>query len=957
MVVYCGFAAGNSSANSNIGVAVAPHPNATFVKLGRIASTVEPGANHADPQLLLQPHTGELLLYHRRSGGQGYSILRSRQRAGDQWTAFGDPKTVLAADPAPGPGVRAREAIDGKYLVGRNRTVLISDEFFWPMNGPMVTAAFMSDGVDASNSSVLCAAAPAVMNRPGFEPYLALVTLLQDGTGAITHAMLGKKNTANKGYGPVVYKVKSPAAARPPAPPARLASPPAPAPAADSAAPPPPPPLPPPPPTPPSYPPTMLDIPRLDCSFRRLVLAQARALQPFRTPADFAAIADSLEMPRLCGDPRLPAEVPPPPPASPRRRADRGEWATLVDPRRGDDLTGRAGVRGSPFATIAAALDAVRAARAARLAANAGVPPPPPQPSTIELASGLHHLAATMELGPADSYTRFVSAPAGMAWISGGRLISAASWKPALTPSGAWEATLDASWGRDFDVTGLFTTAPHTRLTKARYPNGNVETTPWGYASPTRVDVSINASAVLEWHKPAAGILGSWLILTIAPLEFTAMRRPTHVAWHLRPSGRDNHECADRCSHSNAVPAVPSSGTPPTFTVVDLADPANPTGFVKNDSSMGSYNVWTVGTGGVCDSVWNAGEPSYWCSNASDGGWANVDAAAATEGRLNLPIGMTINTSYPGLARIKAWENASGAIVHAWHSQSWATHMFRVSGRADSADASEDSVTFAFAHGGQQGGRNWCRCDQCSYAALWCGQHKTPPDNTDARLISGSWYVEGVAKELDRPGEWFFDPTSRSLVVWPNITSPTNVRARPNPPGNIVVPVLKTLVSISNGGTGAETAVGITFDGIGFRDSVATYMAKEWSAPSGGDWSLFHGGAVSITAAANVTVTGCHFRRLDGNAIYLPGRSRDVVVEKSAFEWLGENAVAANGDTEQWDARGGDQPRSTVVTENIMHDLGLYEKQSSGWAQNKACLATVSKNIMCACLFFGGGGR
>jgi hypothetical protein len=73
VVAYCGFAAQNSSADSSIGVAVSPHPNGTFVKLGPIANTVEPGRNHADPQLLLQPHTKELILYHRRSGGsEGY---------------------------------------------------------------------------------------------------------------------------------------------------------------------------------------------------------------------------------------------------------------------------------------------------------------------------------------------------------------------------------------------------------------------------------------------------------------------------------------------------------------------------------------------------------------------------------------------------------------------------------------------------------------------------------------------------------------------------------------------------------------------------------------------------------------------------------------------------------------------------------------------------------------------
>ena len=72
---------------------------------------------------------------------------------------------------------------------------------------------------------------------------------------------------------------------------------------------------------------------------------------------------------------------------------------------------------------------------------------------------------------------------------------------------------------------------------------------------------------------------------------------------------------------------------------------------------------------------------------------------------------------------------------------------------------------------------------------------------------------------------------------------------------DLVVPQLKTLVRID----GAEH---VSFEGVGFRDSVATYMAAEWSAPSGGDWALYHGGALEITNADDVNITGCTFRRV-----------------------------------------------------------------------------------------------
>jgi hypothetical protein len=140
----------------------------------------------------------------------------------------------------------------------------------------------------------------------------------------------------------------------------------------------------------------------------------------------------------------------------------------------------------------------------------------------------------------------------------------------------------------------------------------------------------------------------------------------------------------------------------------------------------------------------------------------------------------------------------------------------------------------------------------------------------------------------------YFDQETKTLLLWPNSTvggagtsTDGTSSGTGTPPGDVVVPILRTLVRIDGGtsegaeggasegvegGASSSTVTGITFENVGFRDSVATYMAKEWSAPSGGDWSIFHGGAVVITAAANITITGCTFARLDGNAVYLPGR-------------------------------------------------------------------------------------
>ena len=77
---------------------------------------------------------------------------------------------------------------------------------------------------------------------------------------------------------------------------------------------------------------------------------------------------------------------------------------------------------------------------------------------------------------------------------------------------------------------------------------------------------------------------------------------------------------------------------------------------------------------------------SYWCSNVSAGGWANVDFEAAAAGTLNLPTGLSVNFSSNGrghgLDRMRKWSNPEGAVVAAWHSQTWFLNFFTVAARA-----------------------------------------------------------------------------------------------------------------------------------------------------------------------------------------------------------------------------------------------------------------------------------
>ena len=375
-----------------------------------------------------------------------------------------------------------------------------------------------------------------------------------------------------------------------------------------------------------------------------------------------------------------------------------------------------------------------------------------------------------------------------------------------------------------------------SRLTNARFPNADPETAQWGYASALRANWSIESAAVDHWVKPSAG------------------------------------------------------GAAPTYTFVDLSVAGNAAGVVKNNSAMPQYNTYTHGRGGVCDSVWDSAEPSYWCSNASAGGWAEVDAQAAAAGQLNLPVGMVFNISEPRISHFAQWKGAvDDAVVHAWHSQSWFTNSFTVA-RADLARG-----RLEFSGGGQQGGRNWCRCDQCSYAAPWCGQKQTPPVANDTRLISGSWYVEGMLDELDAPGEFWFDRKAARLFVYANDSAVNSTAAAaaaaavPSSLRSLVVPLLAVLISVK-GRSSTDVVRNISITDVGFRDSAKTIMGK-WAAPSGGDWAMHRGGALFIENAEDVRVAGSKFNRLDGNAIFLSRHTRNVTVDRNEFSWLGMGGV------------------------------------------------------------------
>jgi hypothetical protein len=319
--------------------------------------------------------------------------------------------------------------------------------------------------------------------------------------------------------------------------------------------------------------------------------------------------------------------------------------------------------------------------------------------------------------------------------------------------------------------------------------------------------------------------------------------------------------------------------------------------------SSDSFQKYQLGINGTCV---NFDPPAgYWCGNGTSGGGAFT---------YRVPSGVVADKS---ILPHQPYKNAMGAIFQVWRPGHWASWMFEVGGYNSSTS------TFQFSKGGFQGARG--------------------NDNGD------EFFIENVMEELDSASEWYFDATDQTLYFFYNASSGTQ------PPANTtyVVPVVKTLFSLNSTGSGMVT--GITIQGIKLRDTVYTYMDPH-GMPSGGDWGLQRSGAVFLEGTKNTLIQECIFERLDGNAIMISGANDNTTIYKNEFIWIGDTAIGSWGDTKGssvegmgWDGTGGTQPRFNQILYNFVHELGVFEKQSSFYFQAKSCQNNIKGNI-----FFNG---
>jgi hypothetical protein len=323
------------------------------------------------------------------------------------------------------------------------------------------------------------------------------------------------------------------------------------------------------------------------------------------------------------------------------------------------------------------------------------------------------------------------------------------------------------------------------------------------------------------------------------------------------------------------------------------------------------FAKYQLGLQGACKE-WTP-PAGYWCGNHTQGG---------DHGTIAVPDGAILS-----LAKLPnaPYRNASTAVIHAWRPAHWCVWMWHVAhaeleqqqGGQGGSNGSSASYHFVMGKGGFQGARG--------------------------ASVGQELYIENVREELDSEDEWFYDEGTRELYLY-------NASGPPPASLSIVACNLKRLVVVN--GTQSKPVAHVTLEGLTLRDTAITFMDPH-GMPSGGDWGVHRGAAVFIQGAVNVTVANCTLIRLDGNAVMLSGYSRNVSIERNSFISIGDSAMLAWGDTTGvpqtpgfgWDGTRGDQPRGTVVRQNFVMGVGVWNKQSSAWFQAKSGGNIIEENI------------
>lgn len=271
--------------------------------------------------------------------------------------------------------------------------------------------------------------------------------------------------------------------------------------------------------------------------------------------------------------------------------------------------------------------------------------------------------------------------------------------------------------------------------------------------------------------------------------------------------------------------------------------------------------------------------------------------------------------------RVKKWKNPTGGYLHAMHNHDWGDFHYCITGKNKKGELEME--------GGWQNNRQ-------------SGLH---PDNR---------MVENIFEELDAPGEWYYAAGEHTLYYYPlegeNVSKVL-----------FESPQLKHLIEFR--GTEATPVKNITLEGLELTQTLRTFM-EPYEQLLRSDWTVYRGAAVFFEGTEYCALRNCYLHNLGGNAIFFSNYNRHSEVSGSHLTRIGASAICFVGDPdavrspsfeygefvpyEQLDHAKGPKsnnyPAQCLVYDNLIHSIGLFEKQITGVELSMSQAITVSHN-------------
>ena len=133
----------------------------------------------------------------------------------------------------------------------------------------------------------------------------------------------------------------------------------------------------------------------------------------------------------------------------------------------------------------------------------------------------------------------------------------------------------------------------------------------------------------------------------------------------------------------------------------------------------------------------------------------------------------------------------------------------------------------------------------------------------------------------------------------------------------------------------------IHIHGLTFSYTRNTYM-EQFEVPSGGDWALHRGGCIFVDGAENIHISYNIFRNNGNNNIFFANHVTYSMIEYNEFVYGSDSGILFIGSSNLMDGTQETHPHDNIIQHNLLHELGLYNKQSSPFMQSKTAVGFIS---------------